>query len=110
MLEAGKLRHKVQLQSITTTRDEFGGVVKAWATVANTFADISYVSGKEYIVSGQLKAPITARLTIRKRANVDATMRVLYGNTVFDIQTVLPDLNMNEYLTLMCSEGLIDGD
>lgn len=108
MLQAGTLKHKVQLQSPTTSRDSYGGTTKTWTTVANTFADIAYISGKEYIVSSQLKAPVTARLTIRKRANVDATMRVLYGNTVFAIQSVLPDLELNEYLTLLCNTGAID--
>ena len=43
-MESGKLRNKLLIQSSTETRDNLGGVVQTWATVATVWGDIRHRS------------------------------------------------------------------
>lgn len=110
-LPAGKLRHRVTLQQKVETRDTYGGLSIAWETVAESVpAQISYLSARELIASQSMKSEIVARVVIRARDDIDPTMRLLYGNLVFNIQGILPDLESGrEYFTIPVSQGVNDG-
>ena len=51
-VQAGNLRHKVALQSQQETRDSTTGeVLVTWQTVANVWAQIVPLSGKEFLAA-----------------------------------------------------------
>jgi SPP1 family predicted phage head-tail adaptor len=53
---------------------------------------------------------VVARITIRYRENINATMRVVHKGKAYNIEGVLPDPDSGmEYLTLPVSEGVSDG-
>ena len=39
-MQAGRLRHLVLLQEKSSTRDEFGGEVETWTTIASVWAEL----------------------------------------------------------------------
>ena len=110
-IAAGKLRHKVMLQSFTTTVDmSTGDRIEAWADVGAIWAAVEPLSGREYIAAAATQSQVTARITIRYRAGVTAAQRIAHGVKVYNIEAVLADKNSGrEYLSLMCSEGGSDG-
>ena len=99
-MKAGLLRHRVELQSRVNTVDDIGQPSTSWLTTATLWADVRYLSGLSAIKSGadvsQSKVSIRVRHT-----TVNAGQRIVYGDEVFDIQTVLPD-GKKSYVDCVC--------
>jgi len=110
-LAAGRLRHRIELQAPVEVRDPVTGLIShGWETKATVRAAIEHSSAREFIQSQAMQAQITARITIRYRADVQPTWRALYRGRIYNIHGVLPDLDSGlEYLTLPVSEGVNDG-
>lgn len=109
-MRVGALRHLIDLQSKASTIDGNGDTVETWSPVAQVYAEIAPLSAREFIASQAIQSSVTTRITIRYRAGVLASMRLVHGSTIYNIAGVLPDPKSGrEYLTLACSEGVNDG-
>lgn len=112
-LDAGKLRHRIQLQAKVETRNaQSGARAWTWSTIANgtVWAAIEPVSVSDFTAAAAIQSKVVARIIIRHRADVNAQMRVLHGSKIYNIEGVLPDKDsMLEYITLACSEGVNQG-
>lgn len=110
-MQAGKLRHRVDLQKKVTGRNpETGGSIEVWQSVTTVWASIEPLSAREFIAAGATQASVTTRITIRYRDGVTAQMRAVSRGKIYNIEGVLPDdKSGREYLTLPCSEGVNDG-
>ena len=111
-LSAGRLRHRVRIERPDYVQDLITGeMVKGWVLVAdNVPAAIEPLSAREFIQSQALQSSVTARIVIRRRADIDATMRILHRDMVYNIHGVLADpVSGLEYQTLPVSEGVNDG-
>lgn len=114
-MQAGKLRHRIQLQQLVDGQDpESGAAIKAWqdwpAPGKKLWASIEPLSARDFIAAQAGQSEITARIVIRQREGVLPTMRALHRGRVYAIQGVLPDpVSGREYLTLPVSEGVKDG-
>ena len=106
---AHRLRHRVTIEQLATTRDEFGGVVESWGTVAIVPAEVWPLSGREFIASQAAQAGVNARMTIRYVAGITPKMRVVHGSDIYNIEAVLPDQTLRRHLTLMVSTGVNNG-
>ncbi|WP_313319585.1 phage head closure protein [Stenotrophomonas sp.] len=107
---AGELRHRVLIQQHVTTRDDDGVAHTAWTDVATVWASVEPLSAREFIQSGQTQAAITARITIRYRADLQASMRILHRGQVYNIAGLLPDkVSGLEYITIPVSAGVNEG-
>jgi SPP1 family predicted phage head-tail adaptor len=104
---AGQLRHRLNLQAATETRDSFGGVVLTWSTIATVWGSIEPLSGRELFAAQQVNALISARIRIRYRDDVNARMRVVHEAKSYDIQSVIDPETRHVELELMCAEGVI---
>lgn len=109
---APRLRHRITLQAKTVTQDTIGtAITQSWADwLAREPAEVVPLSGREFIQAGGKQAAVSARMTIRWRAGVVPTMRVIFDGGFYNIEAVLPDPTGRRWLTLMVSEGLSDGD
>lgn len=110
-LQAGKLRHRVSLQSWVKTQDEnTGAIIEGWDAGVTIWASVEPLSAREFIQSSAGQSQITARIVIRYREGVDATMRIVHRGRFYNIQGVLADKDSGlEYLTLPVSEGVNAG-
>jgi SPP1 family predicted phage head-tail adaptor len=101
---AGNLRHRLLLQDELRTADDMGGYERGWSDVAQLWAEIVPISGKERLIAGQLHAEISHRIRIRYRTGVHAGMRLLYGERAFYIQTALNIYEKGDILELWVNE------
>lgn len=119
-LQAGKLRHRVRIEQYANVLDEFGEPVrgdqgehvKAWLEVATVWAAIEPLSAREFMQSASLQSQITARIVIRHRSGLDASMRIVHLATgaIYNPAGFLPDKESGlEYLTIPVSAGVNDG-
>ena len=109
-LDAGKLRHKVEIQEFIEVINSFGEREKYWAHVADVWAAIEPLSAKEFVAAQQMQSSVTARITIRYRPGIKPEMRILHRGKVYNIAGILADkVSGLEYLTLPVSHGVNDG-
>jgi SPP1 family predicted phage head-tail adaptor len=112
MLDAGKLRHRVDIEQQTYTQNsQTGEMTLTWTTFAQSIpASIEPLSAREFIQAAAVQSDVTTRIVIRYRTGVTAAMRIKHGATLYNIRGVLPDkVTGREYITLPCSEGVSDG-
>jgi SPP1 family predicted phage head-tail adaptor len=110
-MRAGKLRHRVTLQQPGHSQDpQTGEMLPGWQNVATLWASVEPLSAREFIAAQAGQSEITARVTIRYRPGIDATMRILHRGQVYNIHGPLPDPESGRhYLTLPVSMGVNDG-
>jgi len=113
-MQAGKLRHRIDIQELTTGRDpvtgEFGE--EQWVTRwARCPARVAPLSTRDLVAAQAGQSQATGRMIIRYRPGVVSTMRILYRDEVYSIEG--PPLEDPEsgkdYLTLLVSKGVKDG-
>lgn len=97
-MRSGKLRHSVDLQRATQTRDAAGDVVRAWADIATHVpASIEPISSRERLTADQVVGEATHRVWLRwerRLSAVRAKDRVLFGTRVFEVSG--PPINREE--------------
>lgn len=105
MIPAGQLRHRITLQKPQAIVSPYGERTVSWVDVETVWADFHPLSVREFLAQSGTQSQVSARVVIRYRDDVDATMRIAYRDKVYDIAGVLPDPDSGrEYLTLPVSE------
>ncbi|WP_296247920.1 phage head closure protein [uncultured Stenotrophomonas sp.] len=107
---AGHLRHRVLIQQQVIPRDDDGVSHTTWVDVATVWAAVEPLSAREFVQSGQTQTAVTARITIRYRAGLQASMRILHRGQVYNIAGLLSDKASGlEYITIPVSAGVNEG-
>ena len=89
---AGRLRHRVQIQEASETRDAYGGVTTTWTTVGTVYAAIVPMhqvgQGRERLEADRIQSEVTHRITTRFRGDVTPKHRILFEGRVFELERV----------------------
>jgi len=107
---ASDLNRIVRIEQRSGSSDGMGGLSNpTWTTVpgcAHIPAAIKPLSGYEQFTAQQLYPGVNYRIFIRYRRtqNINASMRVVYGNRIFEIRSVLSVSEANTTLELKCEE------
>lgn len=112
-MKAGKLRHRIQLQHFTATRDDWGGEVQAWADAFPAITAQGGIPaewlpgpGKEYLAADAIRAEVEGRLRIRHLPGVNAQMRVLWDGQLWEIKAPpLQDPTLRREMVLMVARA-----
>lgn len=119
-LQAGRLRHRISLQRRAALLDSNGDVQQdpntgeafyVWSELAELWAAIEPLSGREFIQSQATQSKVTGRMVIRYYVNINAGMRIVHSNGLntrtYNIEAILPDKESGlEYMTILTSEGV----
>ena len=100
-MDIGKLNKRITIQSQSSTYDAAGQQVESWSTFATVWANIKHKSGMETIKSDAVASVVKASSRIRYLPGVNAGMRVLYLNTLYRIEAVLPHVEEKRYVDLV---------
>ena len=84
----GSLRHRLVLEEVTRTPDGAGGATETWGTVAELWADLHPLAGREAPHAEQLSGRLTHRVIVRYRAGIVPAMRFRLGQRLFHIEAV----------------------
>jgi SPP1 family predicted phage head-tail adaptor len=102
---AGELCHRVTIQHKTTVYDEYNYETEAWTEFKKLWSKVTFLSVKDGLTAKAAGSETTARLKLRKRDDIDSSMRVLFDGQTFQI--VSPPKPDNEngriYMTLELS-------
>ena len=97
-------RHAVTLNALN---ESVGGWVNVLAGDGKVWAALNDVTGRQFVAAGGKQNEVTTTITIRKREGVDASMRVLHGDVVYDITAVLQ--RRDHFMDLICTRGTNNG-
>lgn len=86
--QAGALRHRIELQQATESRDAIGGVNRTWATTATVWGQVTPMTSREVVANAQVVGRITHFIKIRQYATLKTTWRVKYGGRIFNISGI----------------------
>ena len=88
-------------------QDTNGDVTTEWQTIARPWAAIEPLSARDFISAQAQQSEVRGRITIRRRENINASMRILHRGLAYQILGVLNDPESGlEYQTLPVSEGV----
>ncbi len=102
-MKIGKMRYRITLQYPSDGVDDYGNSIDTWQDLKTVWADIVPVSGREYLTASQATSETQYKIYIRYLEGINAKMRVIQGEQVYEILAVLGDKRSN-MLTLMCKE------
>lgn len=110
-MEAGRLRHRIDIYQKVTVQDSTGDPVPSWVLWAEKVAaEVAPLSAREFLGQNQILAQATAKILIRYRAGIDPTMRISHNGTIYNILGVLPDPDSGlDYMLLPASRGTNEG-
>ena len=106
-MEAGKLRHRVELQTATEGRSTSGAVTRTWSPPASTVtvhAEIRDLAGREYFDAATVQSEVTTKIRIRYRSGIIPKMRAVWGSHIYDIESVVDPEGRQRELLLMAKE------
>lgn len=101
------MRHRITVQSLTETPDDYGQLIKSWTTLGTFWANVRSPTGREALNAAQLKAELTDVIEMRWVGNdypILPSMQVLFRGRTLKIESVTdPDNRRRQYL-LQCRE------
>jgi SPP1 family predicted phage head-tail adaptor len=101
-ISSGRLKDRIDIQQRTTTQDATGQPIESWTTVLpGCAAEILHVSGLQTIKGGADVSIVKVSIRLRYRTDIDETMRVLHGSTLYAINALLPNRS-GGWLDLVC--------
>jgi SPP1 family predicted phage head-tail adaptor len=100
------LNRKVAIQSLVITPTDTGGFTETWVLVVDAWAKIKNTSGTELIHADQLGATAYSDFTIRYRAGLTESMRVVYRGTNFQVRHINNLEEADEWLVLKAERGV----
>lgn len=106
-MQIGSLRHRIALESFTTSSDGMGGGTATWATeVLNLPAAIWPTSAKEQRQAAAPTMSISHQIRIRYYEGISAAWRVKFGTRYFSITSIVDFEERHIYMDLLCREVL----
>jgi len=113
-MQAGKLRHRVQIQHKVTAQDPQTGeqLTEQWVEFAKVWASVEDLSARDFVAAQAGQSEAKSRVVIRYLAGITAAMRVVLndGTACRILGPPLADTNSRkEYLTLLVTSGVSDG-
>ena len=103
-MNIGKLNRRVEILQFFKDRDEYGGEIGEWKTVAKVWAAISPVSGTEQMFAQQVTAEAVVKITIRYLPWLDVMHRIMYGGKLYEIVGTMDADTAHTQTILNCKE------
>lgn len=101
---ASRLTRRIAIEEPADIPDGGGGFIRSWQHVADVWAEITPVRGREEFSAQQSIAVVNYRITLRYVAGITTAMRVAYAGRYFDIRAVMNEGEKNISLQLLAEE------
>ena len=103
-LPIGALRHRLVIESAVRVPDDGGGVSRTWSNIAEVWAAIDPVKGRETVVAEAVTGSVSFVIHIRYRNDVVPAMRFRLGTRVFEILAVFDASDRRRFLKCLVQE------
>lgn len=106
-MRAGRLRHRVTLQTRSTAKDAYGHPVQSssgWTNVSTHWARIQPLNGTERNTADLVKGGISHLVTVRASTAFNPSRRLLFGSRIFNIESALQMDEIDHEMQIACKE------
>lgn len=107
-MRGGLLDTRVTVQTQSLSQNSFGESVITWVDFADVWASVEQLSGRDLWALAQIHSPVTTRVMIRPLSGLLSSMRIVFGSRTLTIESVVISRKRQDYLELMCSEGIVN--
>jgi SPP1 family predicted phage head-tail adaptor len=108
-ITAGHLNQQITLQQRADAQDVLGQPSGAWSAVADVWARARPLRSRELFAAGQVQNVTDVEFTIRWRADVRNTWRVIWRGQAYDITGEPIDIDgQREWLELLAASNIRD--
>ena len=104
-MKAGQLDQRVTVERYTSTEDELGQPIEAWAPLFDCWAAVEPLNGREFFAASTTLSETTTRIRIRYRPDLTVIDRINHNGTLYDIQAIINPKSGDRELVLMCKAG-----
>jgi SPP1 family predicted phage head-tail adaptor len=104
MIRAGRLKHRVAIQTQSTTLDSYGEATGSWSTDDTVWAAVEPVNGTEKDIGEGMASVVSHRVIMRYVSGLTSKSRLLFGSRVLGIESVINHEERNEFMKLLCKE------
>lgn len=102
---SSRLRQRLTLQQEIQLTDGAGGYTRSWKEIADLWAEVIPLSGREKLVAGKLESKLSHKIVTRYRSDVSPAHRLVFENRAFNIRYVLDVTEDKTLLELLVEEG-----
>lgn len=103
-INPGELRHRITIQKLNNSQNEYGEISEFWEDILNIRAGIYPISGKEFFAAETVNSEITHKVKIRYVEGLTPNMRINFNNRIFSIESIINFQEKNIELQLLCKE------
>ena len=103
MIDPGKLRERITVQTASGTTNALGETVLAWADSSAVWASVEGVSAREALAAGQQETTISHKVRLRYLPGLTQQMRFSWRSRTLDIVSLLEHGNRSEHEAI-CQE------
>ena len=103
----GMLSRKISIQEKQGTTTPTGGQTVAWVQVANPYAYMKPLNGRERVYADRLNATGDTIATIRYRDDLDESMKVVYREKEYQIRSIINLEEADVWLQLVLERGVV---
>lgn len=105
-MRAGLLRHRVKFQTEQPVQDTYGEEIMDWQDFDTVWAAVEDLAGNERYIdaSDQVIAEATTRIRIRRRDDLDVTMRIVWKSHTYKILAIVERLMLKREMWIFCKE------
>lgn len=105
MIDPGKLRERVTVQTPSGNANALGETVLSWSDYATVWASVEGVSAREALALGQQETVVTHRVRMRYLSGLTQQMRFSWRSRMLNIVSLLEHGNRSEHEAI-CEEAV----
>lgn len=105
-MQAGKLRHRVVIQSVSEALDSYGQPALTWSTVTTVWGSVEPLTGNEAWKAKQINADVTHRVVIRHYDGLTPKHRLQHDSRTLEILSVRNFEERGIYDEVLCKESV----
>jgi SPP1 family predicted phage head-tail adaptor len=105
-MSIGSLDRRLVIEREELAADGAGGFSASWVELATVWGRLEPLGGRERLHGLQLESAVSHRVTLRRRDDVTAAMRLSCEGRVFNIRAVLRGGARQPLMALLCEEGV----
>jgi len=102
-LEAGDLRHRIEIRRGTKEKDGKGGSTIAWTPIAKPWAEVISLDGKEAMAEHVKQGVASYRIRIRYREGINTNDQVRHGALELNITSAADPNGDREQLVILAT-------
>ncbi len=103
-MRAGKLRHRVELQSVGRAKAADGQSIETFTTYGTVWAEIKPMRGAEAIEAQQQSGQDWFKITVRYNDSINIKDRIVFRTRVFEVNYAPDFEERNIIQELTCTE------